>query len=311
MLLMTKTSAEIVRQPAWHGLGTALDNAATSAAALQKAKLSWNVAQSPVQWMESDGTLRIDDSYMCNYRDDNGALLGIVGRGYTVVQNTDAFEFADHLIGEGVQYEYVGSNKGGKRVWLLAKMPERTILHDAYAPYLLFANGHDGNTAINVCMTPMRVACWNTMNLALRNARQRWSFCHTTNVISRLGQARKTLALASTYLTELETHVEKLASIKLNRSREEAFIKQLFPAPAKESTVANRNNEERIARFRNCYAASDLDNIRGTAYGLLAAVSDYTSHKHLHTNKQRERHFFQTVVQPAGLLSFASSLLAA
>ena len=109
--------------------------------------------------MDIDGTLRINDSYMCNYRDDNGALLGIVGRGYTVVQNTDAFEFADHLIGEGVQYEYVGSNKGGKRVWLLAKMPERTILHDAYAPYLLFANGHDGNTAINVCMTPMRVAC--------------------------------------------------------------------------------------------------------------------------------------------------------
>ena len=155
MLLIRKTSADIVRQPAWHGLGTVLHDAATSADALKRAKLSWNVAQSPVQWMESDGTLRVTDSYMCNYRDDNGTLLGIVGRGYTVVQNTDAFEFADHLIGEGVQYEYVGSNKGGKRVWLLAKMPERTILNDAYAPYLLFANGHDGNTAINVCMTPM------------------------------------------------------------------------------------------------------------------------------------------------------------
>jgi len=117
------------------------------------------------------------------------------------------------------------------------------------------------------------------------------------------------LALASTYLTELETHVEKLASININRAREESFIKQLFPA--KESVVANRNNDDRIARFRSCYAASDLDNIRGTAYGLLAAVSDYTSHKHLLTNKQREWHFFQTVVQPAGLLSFASSLLAA
>ena len=236
-MLLTKTSAEMVlRQPAWHGLGTALHDAATSAVALQKAKLAWNVAQSPVQWMESDGTLRVDDSYLCNYRDDTGSLLGVVGRGYTVVQNADAFEFADHLIGEGVQYEYVGSNKGGKRVWLLAKMPERTILQDAYAPYLLFANGHDGKTAINVCMTPVRVACWNTMNLTLANARQRWSFCHTTNVISRLEHARKTLALADSYMTALEIQIEKLASIKVSRSRKEAFIKQLFPK--KESAVA-------------------------------------------------------------------------
>jgi phage/plasmid-like protein (TIGR03299 family) len=299
----------IVRQPAWHGLGINLRDVPTADAALKKATLSWNVAQAPVQWMEADGTLRIDGSYMCNYRDDTGTLLGIVGHGYTVVQNADAFEFADHLIGEGVQYEYVGSNRGGKRVWLLAKMPEQMILQDAYAPYLLFANGHDGKTAINVCMTPVRLACWNTMNLALRCAKQRWSFCHTTNVISRLTQARETLALASTYLTALKMRAEKLASIKVSRSREEAFIKQLFPA--KESAVANRNNDERIARFRNCYAEPDLDNFRGTAYGLLAAVSDYTSHKSLHTDKQRERHFFQTVVQPAGLLSLSSSLLAA
>ena len=75
MLLIRKTSAEIVRQPAWHGLGTALHDAATSADALKRAKLSWNVAQSPVQWMDIDGTLRINDSYMCNYRDDNGAFV--------------------------------------------------------------------------------------------------------------------------------------------------------------------------------------------------------------------------------------------
>jgi len=298
----------VVRQPAWHGLGTVLHDEATSAAALQKAKMSWNVAQAPIQWTDADGALRVDDSYMCNYRGDTGALLGIVGGGYTVVQNADAFEFADHLIGEGVRYEVVGSNGNGKRVWLLAKMPERRILQDSYAPYLLISNGHDGRTAINVSMTPVRVACWNTMNLALARARQRWSFCHTTNVISRLAQARETLALANTYMTSLEEKVEQLASIKLQPSQEESFIRQLFPT--KESVVANRHNDERIARFRSCYAESDLDNVRGTAYGLLAAMADYTSHKPLRTFKQRERHFLQTVAQPADMLTLAASLFA-
>jgi len=305
---ITQADNIVVRQPAWHGLGTMLQDAATTAAALQKAKITWDVTQAPIQWTDENGIVRSDDSFMCNYRNDTGTLLGIVGRGYTVVQNADAFEFADHLIGEGVQYEFVGSNNGGKRVWLLAKMPERKILQDAYAPYLLFSNGHDGRTAINVSMTPVRVACWNTMNLALARAKQRWSFSHTTNVISRLAQARETLALAQTYMTSLESRIEQLASVKLSSSQEESFIRQLFPA--KDSVVAQRHNEERVARFRRCYAESDLDNVRGTAYGFLAAVADYTSHKSLRTVKQRERHFLQTVVQPADLLSLAASLVA-
>lgn len=307
-MTQTVTQTAVVRQPAWHGLGTVVQDTATSASALLKAQLSWNVAQSPILWTDADGILRTDDSYMCNYREDTGALLGIVGRNYTVVQNADAFAFTDHLIGEGVQYEFVGSNRGGKRAWILAKMPERTILHDAYAPYLLFSNGHDGRTAINVSMTPVRVACWNTMNIALARARQRWSFSHTTNVISRLAQARETLALADIYMTTLEAHVEQLVSIKLKPSQEESFIRRLFPA--KESAVAKRHNEERIARFRSCYAEVDLDNVRGTAYGFLAAVSDYTSHKYLHTAKQREKHFLQTVAQPSVMLTLAASFFA-
>lgn len=308
-LLQTLTSNEDTRLPAWHRVGLNVQGARTSADVLQKAFMTWNVAQAPVQWMDMNGTLHIDDTYKCNFRDDNCRLLGIVGRDYTIVQNSDAFAFVDHLIGEGVQYERVGSLRGGARIWLLAKLLEHNILHDVFSPYLLITNGHDGRTSINVAVTPVRMACWNTLNLALQQAQQRWSFSHTLNVKSRLSLAQQTLTLARTYMAQLEARSEKLATMALSISDEEAYIKRLFPE--KKSETANRNNEERIARFRNCYAVPDLDNVRGTAYGFLMAVSDYTSHKTMETQKQRESHFLRTVVQPAGLLELASSFFAA
>jgi phage/plasmid-like protein (TIGR03299 family) len=297
------------RLPAWDQVGLSVTGARTSTEVLQKSCLAWNVAQASVQWLDMNGTLQVDDSFKCNYRDDNGRLLGVVGRDYTVVQNADAFAFVDYLISEGVRYEKVGCLHGGKKVWLLAKMPEHKILHDTYSPYLLISNGHDGKTSVNVAVTPVRMACWNTLNVALRQAKQRWSFRHTLNVMSQFSLAVKILTLAQTYMEELEARSEKLATIKLSASDVENYIDRLFPD--KETDIAKRNNEERIARFRNCYAVADLDNVRGTAYGFLMAVSDYTSHKSVLTQRQRECHFRRTVLEPAPMLELASSFFAA
>jgi phage/plasmid-like protein (TIGR03299 family) len=310
---ITQTDSSFVtRQPAWHGLGTVVQNAPTSANALRQAGLMWKVAQAPVQWMDETGTLQVDGAYKCNYREDNGNLLGIVGSGYTVVQNETAFAFTDYLADEGVVYETAGSVKGGKMIWLLAKMPEQKILQDAYVPYLLFVNGHDGRTAVNVCMTPVRVVCKNTINLALLKAKRRWTFSHTTNVMCRITNAQQTLVLSKQYMETLKENAEVLAAKRLTPDTVRSLTDVLFPAL--QGTVANEHNQERIARFQQCYEAPDLDNVRGTAYGFLMAVSDYTSHVNfgegVKAQRKRERHFLQTVLQPASLLAVTNQLFA-
>lgn len=45
-----------------------------------------------------------------------------------VVQNAEAFAFTDALLGEGVKYETAGSLQEGRRIWLLAKLPDRYII---------------------------------------------------------------------------------------------------------------------------------------------------------------------------------------
>ena len=110
-----------VRQKPWHGLGTEVQEAPTSADALIYAGLDWLVEQKAVY--TQDGILI--PGYRANTRNTENAILGIVGDKYTVVQNADAFRFTDELLGEGVTYETAGALQGGRKAWMLAKMPQR------------------------------------------------------------------------------------------------------------------------------------------------------------------------------------------
>ena len=188
------------RTAPWHNMGTRVDEALTSKDALIYAGLDWQVLQEPVYTSAGE----LVSGYKVNVRDIDRNILGVVSDRYKIVQNEEAFSFTDALLGEGVKYETAGSIANGKIVWMLAKMPQRYIISgDAIEPYLVFSNTHDGSGAIRVAMTPIRVVCQNTLNLALRGAQRSWSARHTSNVLNRLDEARETLQLANAYMSQL------------------------------------------------------------------------------------------------------------
>ena len=94
-----------VREKPWHGLGTEVQEAPTSADALICAGLDWLVEQKNVY--TEDGSLI--SGYKVNTRSTDNAALGIVSDRYKVVQNEDAFQFTDDLLGAGVTYETAGA----------------------------------------------------------------------------------------------------------------------------------------------------------------------------------------------------------
>ena len=148
------------REKPWHGLGTRVEAAPTSADALICAGLDWLVEQRDVYTEYSN----IIPGYKANTRNTDETILGIVSNRYKVVQNVDAFQFTDDLLGAGVTYETAGALQGGRKVWMLARMPHRYIIAgDEIAPYLVVMNSHDGSSGIKVAMTPIRVVCQNTL----------------------------------------------------------------------------------------------------------------------------------------------------
>ena len=98
--------------------------------------LDWKVVQKPIM---TNDNVEIH-GWKANVRDSDNSILGIVTDKYKVVQNTEAFEFTDNLLGNGVRYETAGSLASGKRIWLLAKMETSTITGEDIDPYLVFTN---------------------------------------------------------------------------------------------------------------------------------------------------------------------------
>ncbi|MGN0692566.1 MAG: DUF932 domain-containing protein [Oscillospiraceae bacterium] len=122
-----------VREAPWHGLGICVEEALDSKAALEKLGLDWKVIQKPIMTADNEPI----PGFKANIRDTDSKVLGVVTDRYKVVQNSEAFSFTDTLLNEGVRYETAGSLQDGKKIWLLAKLPDKYVIEDEQIePYL-------------------------------------------------------------------------------------------------------------------------------------------------------------------------------
>lgn len=265
-----------VREKPWHGLGTIVMEAPASAEALRLAGLDWEVVQEPIY---TDSNEKIE-GYRVNVRDSDRKVLGVVSDRYKVVQNVDAFSFTDELLGKGVRYETAGSLQEGKKVWLLARIPrEYIIAGERISPYLVFSNTHDGSGSVKVAITPVRVVCNNTLNLALDTAKRSFSMMHTGNVQDKIQEARHTLFMAEEYMDYLSIEFEQLRRQKVTDGQVREYIEQLLPMDEEPTSIQRKNiirlREDMMRRY---YDAPDLQKVGKNAYRFINAVSDFATH---------------------------------
>jgi hypothetical protein len=127
-----------VKQKPWHGIGTIVEDAPTSDEAIKIAKLDWTIQQIPVM---ANG--KEIPNYFANVRSDTNEALGVVRGRYKVVQNTEAFDFVDGIIGNKdveCRYETAGSLFNGRKIFFgsCSKWLSRRILSagiNAKRPY--------------------------------------------------------------------------------------------------------------------------------------------------------------------------------
>lgn len=297
-----------VREKPWHGLGTKVDEAPTSADALRLAGLDWTVEQKNIQLC---GGSKIQN-YKANVRSSDGQVLGIVSDRYKIVQNKEAFEFTDSIIGGDVRYETAGSLNGGKKIWLLAKLPEAEIIGDKTEPYMCFSNTHDGSGAIRVCMTPVRVVCNNTLNLALDSAKRAWSVRHTGDLQSKMHEARICMKMANAYMGALAERADRLANTSISNDHLKMLLDELFPLDESSTEREKQGVKKLRDEFMVCYFAPDIIKFRGTAWGAVNAMSDMISHNapRRKTEKYRENNWGR-IMDGHAMLDKMTNLLSA
>ncbi len=245
-----------VGQTPWHGLGHRLDAVATSAEAIAAANMDWRVIQTPVytaipRITKGEGLLVGGATYehsvatvdmknvegqLAIVREDTDEVFAIMSDGYTPVQNTEAFEFFDALASSGEAiYHTAGSLKGGRRVWILAKLPGDLAISDTdlLEKYILLANSHDGSRAFSMQMTPVRVVCNNTLSVALGGEETQFKAKHTSNIMKRVNDARDILGLSEAYFEMFMRGVERLVDARMTMGQMHDFSRRILGIDAK------------------------------------------------------------------------------
>lgn len=279
-MIMENDNMFSVRQVPWHGLGVILEEAPDSAAAIKQAGLDWEVRQTVVK---TDSGLLIPDWY-ANVRADTNQVLGMVTGRYGIVQNSEAFDFTDSLVGSGdVRYETAGSLRNNRTVWMLAKLQgsdaERFNLNDDKTEmYICFTNTHDGTGSVRVLMTPVRVVCQNTLNLAIKGAQRAWSTTHVGDFKAKAKVAAETLLGTKKYMNELQHTADRLSAIKVSAKRYAEIMNEILPIKDSDSERVKANILSKQEGIAQALKAPDIAKFKGTGWALVNAVSDFLQH---------------------------------
>jgi phage/plasmid-like protein (TIGR03299 family) len=142
--------------------------------------------------------------------------------------------------------------------------------------YLIVWTSHDGSVAVQAAVTPVRVVCQNTLNLAMRNAKQSFKIRHTQSVEGRIQVARETLGLALGYFDEFETEAKALYAQSITDAEFSKLIRTIYPKPAEDaSKVALTKWENKVVLLDDLYHNSPTNaNIKGTKWGAFNALTE-------------------------------------
>ena len=242
--------------------------------------LDWVVEQKEVAVLEKDNNYSFLRNYVANYRSDNSQFLGMVHpKDYKVVQNCDAFDFIDEL--PNFTFEKVGMFNGGKKVFVVGKSNEQIAIDgsdDLVNFYLTFLHGHDGKSGIRFILCPVRMFCMNQLNLMLQTANFKYNIAHTGDIQFKLAQIQKAIADSRNYVTDLTQTIDTMVNTKATKSIEQLTL-ELIPVKDTDTTLITSRKEEARQTIITLYNDKpDLQNYKGTQFGVISAVSDYISH---------------------------------
>jgi phage/plasmid-like protein (TIGR03299 family) len=249
---------------------------------LDSAHLSnWNVGLEPVQIPA--GYRTISDAFMVtrdNPFDGGKDVLAMVGDRYKVYQNEELFSFGDNLTDGGATWESAGSIKNGRQVFGSLSVPREFILDpagiaDVTKTYLLVTTSHDGSASIQACITPVRVVCQNTLNMALNGTKQTFKVRHTQKADGRVAEAQRVLGLTNTHMDEFEKMAQELFATSITNQKFDDIVEALYPAPVDGTKGSITMHSNKVDLIKAIYLnAPTQDGIRGTAWGALNALTE-------------------------------------
>jgi phage/plasmid-like protein (TIGR03299 family) len=282
----------------WHHLGVQMDNNATPTEFFIAAGLDTTVSKRPP--FLQDGTPVPSSRLLC--RDSDNTQYSIVGADWNPVQNMEIAEFLTRLFEAGdIKMETAGAVKNGALVWGLGKIQKSFDLPggDEVHTNLLISSAHLYGKATTIRTTSHRPVCNNTLAPALRDNRNVHSINHRKDFsdedIQRI--ALEQVGYATRTMDQFETIARAFADTPLSVRQVEEAIAAVYQ-PALLNTPSADDHPLRIdfsdlattvLQAFECSPGATLRSAKGTAWGLLNAVTYVEDHQN--SSKTRDGQF--------------------
>lgn len=273
----------------WHGLGNQLSPNQPLEVWQQEAGMNWQIQESPVRFMADAvghlGTIHSFPEQKVLYRSDSKEALSVVSQRYQVVQPREVLEFYRDLTEcSGYELETAGVLKGGRKLWALARTGQSTAIkgNDLVNGYLLLATSCDGTLATTATPTTIRVVCNNTLTISLSGATRAIKVPHSTRFDSHA--VKKQLGIAVSQWDEFMYRMRTLAERKVPWTDAMSFFMEVLCDTSAHDPIPNvLPNKRAMEKVQSLYEGkgrgSEMESARGTAWGLLNAVTEYVDHE--------------------------------
>jgi phage/plasmid-like protein (TIGR03299 family) len=287
----------------WHKLGTPVPKGVTAEEMIRAAGLDWKV-----ELRQARGARPINKKgEFSRYEvvrvprpqtQETEILLGVVSRRYKTLQNSEAFEFFNSIVGDSKAFfETAGVLGEGERIWVMAKMPDamEIVRGDECNKYLLLSNTHSGEGSVVVKFTAVRVVCQNTLMMAMKDGQKAYRVRHSQMMQFRLQELSEFLAITQEVFLEAEKIFKRFAQIQMADGRLNQYLEAVFPR-----TDAQKRKGEQPQRWtflREIFESRpDLQTpaVRGTLWGAYNAVTRFEDYKQPKYEEQPEQRLERT-----------------
>lgn len=135
----------------FENLGVDVSDCKTIEQVLKKAKIDYIVEKQNI-YLKSG---KLIENNFATVRNDNENVLGIVGKDYTILSNSEGFDFVDELVTNyNMKFVRAGEWGKGERSFIILSMPKQVINGDELIPYILLTNSYDGSESVKAMLTP-------------------------------------------------------------------------------------------------------------------------------------------------------------
>lgn len=277
----------------WHGLGQELEKNQPIEVWMKAAGMDWEVLSSPAfySYLNEDGNAvtEIFDDKKVLFRSDTKAPLSVVGHKYHVVHPGEVLEFfRDLTYLNDMHLSTAGVLFGGRRFWALAEIGDTFELAngDQIKGNLLLTTSVDGTLATTAKFVSTRVVCNNTLTWALNKEQG-----HMVKVSHRSEfspeDVKIDMGVYNDSWNRFTENVTVLSASKVNDKKAKQFFEEISRNGKGE---VSRLKVERLDNFYRNGQGADLS--KGTAWGLLNAVTEMYTHGTNKTNGDNSNKFW-------------------